>query len=518
MVMRAPTAPRLVYYAFLAAIALPLVAVLCSPRLRPFLAAVSHDPASFEAERNRLRAATPLWNRAVALYNHSLYALGVSGRPGAAVAGRGGWLFLGDVFDNNFSQAIGRRVLDDREAADWTETVGREIHWLASRGIPSAFVVAPAKWSIYPDRLPWWTRDLKPEHSLDRILARGSALPLIDVRDVLREARNHADTYSALNSHWTDFGALVAWQRIASELPRRIPSIGEIRVPTLKSVYVTDEQNEFAGMLNIDAPNEWTKYELTQPLSGYAIVNADGTTMPQAGGARTDLLDLPRVTRNEHAPNRLRVLALRDSSANSLSPFLQDAFYMTYQVDHRLGAPGTWPNLIGLVEQFHPDVVLWIMTERYLNGPAGDLEYWRAASDYECADEKPWATWPDAGGSLALRRGADGLEDVVDLRGTIAGPAVIRVKLDARDDGELTMQSQHASAAYSRRVNFSKGISELFFKLDQVQRNTMLTFKRSPAQGEITNLEIRSGGCLSSSVSADAGGATTPHATPSVNN
>jgi len=495
------TTRRLVYFAFLAAIWAPIVAVLCSPQLRTFAARVSHDPSSFETERNRLRMATPLWNRAVAFYNDSLYALGVSGRPGAALVGRGGWVFLGDLFDNNIAQALGRRVLDDREVAEWTGTFEAETHWLARRNIASAIVIAPAKWSIYPDRLPWWTQGTARVHSLDRVLAAGKSLPLIDVRDALREARNHADTYSALNSHWTDYGAWVAWTRIAAELPRYVP-LPAPNLRALKSVYVSDEQNEFAGMLNLDATNEWTKYELATPLSDALVVHADGSTAPLPGGARTDLLDLPRTTRNDHAPNRSRVLVLRDSSANSLSPFLQDSYFMTHQVDHRLGQPGTWPNLAGLVEEFRPDIVLWVVTERYLNGPAGNADYWRAATAFDCADEKPLDAW--SGDAARMQRSDDGSEDRLALRDGIDRSAVIRIGVEGDADGELSVKNGDAATIEPARINFSKGRNELFFKVARVQRDEPLVISRSAAHARVSSVEIRTGGCLAPSAGADA--------------
>ena len=364
--------PRLLFPLFLATLWLPLIAVFASPQFLPFLRAVRHDPQSFEAERNRLRQATPLWNEAVAGYNDALYTLGVSGRPGVAEAGRDGWLFLGDIFSNNFSQALGRRVLDDAEVARWVAVLAQQQKSLAARGIPFAFVVAPAKWSIYPEYLPAWTDDVHPVHSLDRLVAAAGALPLIDLRAAQRAAKAQAATYSALDSHWTDYGAWVAWKQIAADLNRTNAALPPLHVPALHGVATVDGPGEFEGMLGIAARNRVTKIELEQPLSGYFVVAADGSTRPMPGGSRTDLLDLPRTTRNDAASNRLRVLILRDSTGNALSPFLQDAFYTTYQFDHSLAFPNRRPNVAALVEQLHPDLVLWIMTERYLNERPGD--------------------------------------------------------------------------------------------------------------------------------------------------
>jgi SGNH hydrolase-like domain, acetyltransferase AlgX len=482
---------RVTYLAFLVAIWAPLIAVLCSPQLGPFAAHVEADPGSYEAERNRLRLATPLWNRAVAFYSNAMYRLGVNSRPGAALVGRDGWIFLGDIFEANIAQALGRRVLDDNEVAAWTATLGEESRWLAQRHIASAFVVAPAKWSIYPDRLPRWTRKTDRVHSFDRILAARGTLPLIDVRDALREARNHADTYSALNSHWTDYGAWVAWSRIAPEIKRLAPDLPAPRVRALKSVSVSDEDNEFADMLGLDAPNEWTKYVLATPLADALIVAPDGWTTPLPGGAQTNLLDLPRTTRSPSADNRLRVLVLRDSSGNSLSPFLQDAYYETYQVDHRLGQPGTGPNLPALVEAFRPDLVLWIMTERYLNGPLGDPAEWRAANAFDCAHD-PLAAWTGTGSPT--QHSGDGAEESIALRDEIARSAVLRLEVEAETGGELSLADVGQSAVQPARVNVASGKNELFFKVNLVEPWSSLVV-RHKGNAKTTAVEVRAGDC-----------------------
>jgi hypothetical protein len=498
--LRLPRRGSLVFHAFLLAIWLPLLAVLVSPALPGFVAAVVHDPSSFDAERNRLRAATPLWNDAVAFYTDALYALGVSGRPGAAEVGRDGWVFLGDIFSGDFSQSLGRRVLDDRDIASWTQTLTLETKWLAARDIPSAIVIAPSKGTIYPDRLPRWSDGGAHTSAFDRVLAAAPALAIIDTRTALRDARRNADTYSALNSHWTDYGAYIAWSNIAPELARRIPALASLRAPALASIGVEDGHNEFAGMLGLEAPNAWTTYRLDQPLGDFTIVAADGSEHTATAGAATDLLDLPRTTRNEHARTSARALVLRDSSGNSLSPFLQDAFRETYQFDHKLGAPNHWPNLAALVERYRPDLVLWVITERYLAEPAGDAAYWRAATAFDCAAA-------ESASQASISPGGD-----IELEGNGA-VYIARVSIDASSDGVIAAEpaSDRVSPA---RINFYRGTNELYFNVDRVKPGDRVALK--PGAGvAVKSVETRSGGCLSGSATADEDAATTTSSSPS---
>lgn len=488
--------PRLLFPLFLAALWLPLLAVFASAQFSPFLRAVHHDPQSFEAERNRLRQATPLWKDAVAGYNRALYALGVSGRPGAAEIGRDGWMFLGDIFNNNFSQALGRRVLDDTEVARWVSVLGLQQQWLAARGIPAPFVVAPAKWSVYPEYLPRWADDLHPVHSLDRLVAAAGSLSMIDLRAALRDAKTQAATYSALDSHWTDYGAWVAWKQIASDLNRRNPHLPPLKVPALRGTAAVEGAGEFEGMLGISAINRVTKIELAPAFSDYVVVAADGSARPMPGGSRTDLLDLPRVTRNDAAPNRLRVLILRDSTGNALSPFLQDAFHVTYQVDHSVGVANHRPSLAGMVEELHPDLVLWIMTERYLNEPPGDADEWRAANDFDCTGADSLGVWPQENASGGFSVGGDAALATPMRISLAAGSTtrILRIDGQAAAAGTLVVESGDGLAT-RRSIDYIGGRSEWFLPLSAAAGTVTLS-SHSPAPVQIRRLEIRAASTL----------------------
>ncbi|MEO7433412.1 MAG: hypothetical protein ABIR62_15650 [Dokdonella sp.] len=363
----------------------PLVAVLVSPAFPRFVESLRDHTATPDVAKNRLRAATPLWNDAVAAYNSLAYRMGVSPQPASAVVGRWGWLFLGDRFDRNLAQAVGRDALDATQATQWVETASLQRRWLAARGIASMIIIAPAKWSIYPDMLPAWTTAVTKTHSFDRLLEYRATLPLLDLRPTLREARHHADTYSPFNSHWNDYGAYIGWLAITRHLNERVHGLEKLAAPLLSGVAERDDGNEFAAMLSIERPNPWTTVQLQAPLADVDILDDSGHARKVVGNTSTDLLDLPRTTHTAVARSPMRALVLRDSSGNSLSPYLQDAFADTLQVDQHWAEPNRRPNLPALVQQYKPDVVFWIMTERYLGQPFGDLSYWRSATAFDCA-------------------------------------------------------------------------------------------------------------------------------------
>ena len=112
-----------------------------------------------------------------------------------AVLGRDGYYFFGDAYVHNFSEAMGRRYYSPQEVVGTAETLTAQRQWLAARGIAFDFVVAPAKWDIYSDKLPAWTDGQRLPTIYDQLNAYDPNL-LVDLRPALQSGRITGDTYS----------------------------------------------------------------------------------------------------------------------------------------------------------------------------------------------------------------------------------------------------------------------------------------------------------------------------------
>ncbi len=300
-----------------------------------------------------------------------------------AVPGRDGYVFLGDLMEANLAQAVGRRVYSDAELIAMVAAVRGRQAWLRSRGSALVFAIAPAKWSIYPEKLPEWTDGMGGPHSLDLLLAAEPELPWVDLRPQLRQGRATADTYSPLNSHWTDFGAYVALAPLYAALQAAAPSVGQLTIPALAGVDVVDQGNEFEALAGITGLNPWTVPRLSQQLPSYDVIDAHGQRIHGAQQADLDPARFPLRTECPGAPNDHRLLVLADSSAGNLAPYLATTFTSTMMLHHRIDAPEQAPDLIKTVEQYRPDLVLYLVSERNLNRPFDDGPGWAAANSFD---------------------------------------------------------------------------------------------------------------------------------------
>jgi hypothetical protein len=287
---------------------------------------------------------------------------------GATVEGRDDWVFWGDVQNNNFSQALGRRYLSPDELAAWHTYFANLDTELSAAGIELYIVVAPAKWAVYPQELPEWSDSIRGTGPLDQLVAGGADLPLVDLRAQLQDASAQAQTFSRVNSHWTSFGAYEGWNAVAECITANQPDIALAPIP-ISGVTVSGGFNEYPDY-GIEDTEDWTAPEFVEPLLPVELsaAGADPTTVP--GERWTTFPDLPAETETVGAQSDDTLLFVGDSFGVVLSPYLQQAFAHTRQVRHNLdGDPSIQPDIASLALATRPDVVIFEITQRHLNAP-----------------------------------------------------------------------------------------------------------------------------------------------------
>jgi hypothetical protein len=454
---------------FMLCIWAPCVAVVSSP---PFLTAAHtaiKEPARFSTQVEIIRRATPLWTGMVNLYNTMLYRAGVSGNPQVAVIGKNGWVYLGDYHGGSFSQSIRRQVLTDEQVTTWVDTLRLQRAWLARRGIQLFYLMAPSPSSIYPEFLPDWTRPLldRPT-SFDKILAAGRDLPIIDARPALVRERKTADTYSKLSTHWTEFGAWVAWQETAPRLASALPGFQPFGMHGLAGVEPSPEcPNEYRNMAGIAGCDMRNHPRLKQQWPEFQVTAGTGAR-PEKYPGDTMIMYAPSLaeTLNTSASNRMTLLYLRDSMGLAPAPYLQASFYKTVQL-HYLFSHHAVPDL---VEKYKPAAVLYVVTERMVEY-IGEHYYWYSLNEFDTAPPGCDLTWTPNGregldvntvGNTFARPVAISWEN--EPRSARAGVFKIRFSFpgDAKEIAVLRLDFKIDGHPKSRDMLFDGGANELY--------------------------------------------------------
>jgi hypothetical protein len=377
---------------------IPAIAPVLSPKFRSVLSAIISDPTTQTVQIEGLRRATPLWYGGISLHNTSLYKLGVSPNPNQMVMGKDGYMFLGNDHVHAYDQITHRYNLPQTHIDDWIKVLEYERDYLSARGIPMLFVVAPSTGTIYADKILNLPEGLKKIPTLfDRVLkqVKKKNLPLLDVRAELIEARKTVETYSKLNSHWNDYGAWVAWQKIAPKIEALVPGAKMAGLKDTPDIQTVDAANEASRLVYIETTNAWSQPVRSKKFPDFYVQTEDGQSMPMSGESKIGFLDLPRHTISPNATSDVRALVFTDSMGTSLSPYWTASFKELLQVNHHVRMLGAAKfDFKATVEAFKPKLVLYIMTERYLGVPLGDIEAINSNMQFDLPYQNGDQIWP----------------------------------------------------------------------------------------------------------------------------
>lgn len=285
---------------------------------------------------------------------------------GMRAEGRDGFEFWGDAQSYNISQALGRAPWLDDQLGQWLVFFDELDSKLKDEGRNLVILVAPAKWELYRDKLPAWTDDLQGKTHLEQFLEHSGDLPVVDVRAAMRTAMQEAPVYSAVNTHWTPFGAYAAWQQTVACASDLYPDSlwSKLSVPTPSGVELSTAPNEFTAYGSTATADDWATPVL--PAGGpieSTITGTDGTAKPGPSDGAVGLLEMPAST--DSTTGTGRALIMRDSTGEALAPVWAQAFAHTCQVRHMLDYPDQRPDIVAEAEKCDADTVIYVFTERY---------------------------------------------------------------------------------------------------------------------------------------------------------
>jgi hypothetical protein len=158
---------------------------------------------------------------------------GLKSRGGLdVVEGKDGWLLL----DSGLLGLTGGET-KPRAAQQYAAYVCDLAEAVRARGSRFLFAPAPGPAEIYPEVLPdWLARGAPTQPDLVLQAARACGVDPLDLRPVLRAVKSSAQIYQRRDSHWSERGALVAFDAVARRLgepwtldPQALPWVSTVR-------------------------------------------------------------------------------------------------------------------------------------------------------------------------------------------------------------------------------------------------------------------------------------------------
>jgi hypothetical protein len=267
------------------------------------------------------------------------------------IAGEDNWLFYGD--DGGINDWTQAEPFTHEELEVWREALVRRRAFLANRGIPFLFVIAPDKQMIYPEYMPESLRRMRDDFRADQLIAHMRQttpdFTILDLRPAVVAAKPGELLYHRYDTHWNDRGGLAGYQAIARALRQWFPTLQPL------------QRNDFDTSPSVPSGDKTTLLGLTD--SGKVAM--PGLVLRRGDGYRVVEPDRPdpygEVGRlvTEHRDRSLpKAVVFRDSFAGRLIPFLSEHFSR---------ATYLWQNEFDFdeIEREKPDIVIQEFVARH---------------------------------------------------------------------------------------------------------------------------------------------------------
>jgi hypothetical protein len=265
--------------------------------------------------------------------------------------GRSGWLFLDNDSNAVVRQHIGERLLAPEALDLWRRTLELRVSYCRSRDIDYVKIVAPDTHAIYAEYLPESIAPVKtrPIHQLMDHLHARSDIRLVYPLPALQAAKSRGLVGHSTDSHWSSFGAFVAYRTMMEALG--------VVLPILTGDDVEFSERSGVGDLGAKLPEQ------------------------RAGAYMHCVVKRPRARRvwSNSVSNRGNIalwentdaslpvgLLCSDSYGYHLQPFLAESF-------SRMVAVHTPLMEFDLIERYRPNVVINVLAERFMLVVPDDL-------------------------------------------------------------------------------------------------------------------------------------------------
>lgn len=297
-----------------------------------------------------------------------------------ALKGRDGWYFY--LRDNNLGDFLKTNLMTQEQLDEFRMRLVSIVEWCHQHGFKVLFLVAPNKHSVYPEKYPF----ARPEGitRADQLKSQFDSLgiPCLFLRDYLLSKKDESEypLYWETDTHWNALGAYYGFQCIEKEINLFFPNVNfpknkyerEIEKSCLPSdipVMLGQPRLEISYLVIPRYYNDNSFYTFINPsLKGGKQIWTDCYYYFQnvyldngnPNGIKTKSVDssLPRA------------FVIRDSFCRALVPFLSPLFSETeYE----------WWNVFNVHDEnnktriidFHPDIIIFEMVERYFPYIAG---------------------------------------------------------------------------------------------------------------------------------------------------
>lgn len=176
------------------------------------------------------------------------------------VSGLDNWLFL--TAEHSLKNALGSNLLNENELENVYYSLKKNRDLCKSNNIDYLFVIAPSKYSIYPEFLPKFISDIykrkgiaktNTDQILEFIKKKEPDFPILDLRKPLIKAKERGGEnnliYHKADTHWNGMGIEVGYKELKKELKNRFRiKLNSVKYNILKKEVIGGDLSEMSGI------------------------------------------------------------------------------------------------------------------------------------------------------------------------------------------------------------------------------------------------------------------------------
>jgi hypothetical protein len=287
-------------------------------------------------------------------------ALQNSPMPDKVIFGKEGWLFL---VEDELAEYRGTNIMKQRDVEKIVKEFLRRKEYLNKRNTKLYIVVAPIKYSVYPEFLPSYVDKINSKTRTDLIVKElnENGMNVLDLRPVLLKEKSNGLLYYKTDNHWNNLGAFYAYRAIISRIKSDFPAIPVLSLQDFNIKIETTAGKNLAEMLNMIDDYTDTEYVFKQKFPSKAKkVKKVGYPVPESFPYKWDF-EHEFETGNHKLPN---LLFIHDSFGKVVMPYVNQSFNRSVFIFDSWN----YRSDENIVENEKPDVVVYLILESMWHG------------------------------------------------------------------------------------------------------------------------------------------------------
>jgi len=305
----------------------------------------------------------------------------------SVIAGKDGFLFLGNKYNNVLHKTNGVYRPSEKEIEEWTKKLKDLQTWYEERGIKFVIVIAPNKHSIYPEKLPNWMQYDGKTLTDDIVeFSQKKNINMLDLRQLLLE-KKITKVYYTTDTHWNTKGSSIGYKETIKYINNKYKASYKLPKYALHATHRVS--GDLANFLKINyvLPKDYEtdyiyKFENESDVC-HGNIN-EKHIIEKCSNKKNLVMQINRQDQyviNESSLNNEKLILLCDSFGTANSKLYNETFSTIWKF-HYGHINGN--ELSKFISKHKPDVVIYQIVERALySGTIVEKLSEISTSDYE---------------------------------------------------------------------------------------------------------------------------------------